>query len=855
MTPQEILKEYFGFEDFKPAQKEIIETILQGENVLAVLPTGGGKSICYQVPAILANSFSIVISPLIALMKDQVDTVNKKVKVAAFINSTLSQKEIQTVLNDISNGKIKLLYLSPEKLDNINFAETLKQLSPSYLFVDEAHCISEWGHNFRPSYRKIKQFADYTGITKISAFTATATEDVRKDILEQLGIVDARVFIHGFERKNLSLNVIKTKEKKETLLKLITPSSIPAIIYTATRKLAEEVYDFLKLNKINCTYYHAGLNPERRRIVQDDFLEGRINLIVATNAFGMGIDKSDIRTVIHFNMPANLENYYQEIGRAGRDGNHSNIFLLFDEKDIAIQEYFIKNSFPQRQQVELVYNAICDYGKISLGSISDKEIPVDTNLISFLQSKELNKALIESSIRILEESGYIKFNPDFYQKHHVQFLIEPGKLNSFIYKINNNELKDFILILIRDYGNKIFRTKTIINLARLSEILNSNLENLIEYLNLLNNSGIIFYEPPSLFPTVKLLKSRIKSEDLLLDFSKTKKLIEHNKNKLDKMIGYIISNQCRFAYILNYFGEIKENYKCGRCDVCLGKTNKLNDDDFLRNHIITTLYEFNNPLHKKELFKILTGKDPKYHNISTYDSCNHFSTIEINDVLSTLEMEKIISIKNDMIYYEQSNFNLFLSEESDLQQKNYEDELKLFNLLRQIRKEASEKFNQPAQLICPDNVLREIAKLRPKSYSEFIGIDRFNNRMFNKIGAEFIEAIKEFEKKENNINKIKEKNLPHTSYQILELIQKKYSLEDIVSLTNIPESILSVQIETLIEAIPELEIESLFNYGELKMINEKIDEGIFDLRELRKCFNEKISYAKLRIALAKKRVN
>lgn len=856
MTPSDVLKNFFGYTYFRPRQEEIINSILEGQNVLVVLPTGGGKSICYQIPSLLSESVSIVISPLIALMKDQVDSLNKKEKVAAFINSTLSSSEVEKVLNDISKGMIKLLYLSPEKLDNVQFAERIKSFNPSFLFVDEAHCISEWGHNFRPSYRKIKQFIEFTGIKKISAFTATATEDVRQDIIDQLGMENPKVFVSGFERNNLHLNVIHTKDKKEIILKLINHHSIPAIIYTATRKLAEEISDFLKTKNIKCTYYHAGLNTEIRRIIQDDFLRGRVNIIVATNAFGMGIDKSDIRTVIHYNLPANIENYYQEIGRAGRDGNDANVYLLFDEKDIQIQEYFIKSSFPSREQVEIVYDAICDYGKIAVGFLPKNDIPIDNNLISFLESKGLNKALIDSSIRILEDSGYLKQNKDFFKKHYVQFLVEPNKLNAFVREINDNELKDFILLLIRSYGSKIFHSKTIINLSKLTDTLNAELESLINYLQQLSNAGIISYERPSIFPSVSLCKTRVKSENLFLDFSKTKELIEHNKTKLEKMIGYIKTSNCRFAYILNYFGEVRDNYKCNNCDICTGNFFSITNNDFLENHIIQTLEEIKKPIKIKDLIEIILGNNQQFHYCSTFGSCAQFNKNEINQIISKLAFENIIEVNNGILTYRSTN-NL---NESSLRIKNaadnidYEEELKLFNVLKQIRKEASDKFNQPQHIICPDDTLRKIAKLRPVTYSELIEIDGFNRRMFYKIGEEFLLAIKESNENLRLTKKMKEKKLPNSSLQILELVQKKYSLNDIASITKLPESVISIQIETILEMIPSLEIDSLFEKGELELIYKKIDEGITGLKELRLALNEKISYAKLRIAAAKRRV-
>ena len=336
MTTFEALNKYFGYKEFRPGQLEIIDEIIQGKNALAVLPTGAGKSICYQIPALISDNYSIVISPLIALMKDQVDSLNRTQEVAAFINSTQSYYETEKVLQDINFGKIKIIYVAPERLENTEFALRLKNLNPQYLFIDEAHCISEWGHNFRPSYTKLKDFVEFTGLKKISAFTATATPEVVKDIVKQLGMKNAKIIIKGFERDNLFVNVEICRRKKERCLEIYQRHKYPAIIYTSSRKKAEELAEYFKFNKVKCEFYHAGLDPIIRKKIQEDFIEDRLPVIIATNAFGMGIDKKDIRLVIHFNSTGSIENYYQEIGRAGRDGKSSHTYLLFDESDVHI---------------------------------------------------------------------------------------------------------------------------------------------------------------------------------------------------------------------------------------------------------------------------------------------------------------------------------------------------------------------------------------------------------------------------------------------------------------------------------------------------------------------------------------
>lgn len=861
MNPKQVLQDFFGYDKFRSGQEEIISSILNGENVLAILPTGGGKSLCYQIPALLSSSFAVVISPLIALMKDQVDNINKIQPTAAFINSSLDSRAVEKVLNDISARKIKLLYISPERLNNQFSAERIKKLSPSFLFVDEAHCISEWGHNFRPSYRKIKEFIEFIGVKSVSAFTATATEEVRKDIVNQLGLVNPNIFVRGFARANLYLNVIQTTHKKEKVVELLSNQNGSSIVYTSTRKNAEDAAEFLRINKIDAVYYHAGLTTELRRIIQDDFLSGRVKTIIATNAFGMGIDKSDIRTIIHFNMPNSIENFYQEIGRAGRDGKDSNIFLLYEDNDRAIQEYFINSSNPTREQIEIIYNAVCDYGKVAVGNVSQKGIAIDSNFNSLLVGKNISTGLLDSSIRVLEESGYLKRKSEFEKKHFGQFLLEPNKLKAYIKNFAGDSLKDLVIFLARVHGAKIFASKTQLNIKNACEQIDLSEADFSEQLKQLSRIGIFDYDAPLQSPAVMLNRERVNSADLRLNLERVRNITDNSRAKLEKMIGYVFTNECRTKYILDYFGEDAAEYQCGKCDKCTGSISQnQNLFDYLEEIILQTVHEAVTPIKKKTLFQILTGETdfPSLKKFSTFASCTHFKKEELGNTLQSLCSTKFLLNSNDVYSLSEKGIEKFASTinlPSVHSNETYEDELKLFNLLRQSRKEAAEKFGQSQNLVCPDEILRVIAKEKPKTHTGLLNINGFNRRMLNKVGDEFLNIINEnVSSSELNVQ-LKKKKLPENVLQILELVQKKYSLADISSLAKLPEAIVSSQIETLLELSPELEIDFLFEKKELALVYKKIDAGVTDIKLLREELENKISYAKLRIALAKKRVS
>ena len=352
------LREHFGYPDFRPGQSQAVESVLQGQDTLVVLPTGGGKSICYQVPALMLPHLTVVISPLISLMKDQVDALTRRGLPATFVNSSLTATQVADRLVRAQRGEFKLLYVAPERFDVGSTAERLKGTGVSLLAIDEAHCISEWGHDFRPSYLRIAQVRERLGWPPVVALTATATPHVRSDIVRQLKLDKAKTIITGFDRRNLRYHVVSTRteqNKDEALVGVLRESPGLAVVYASTRRTVERITNLLNDARITAVGYHAGLDDAHRREVQDAFMKERARVIVATNAFGMGIDKPNVRLVVHYAMPGTLEAYYQEAGRAGRDGEPANCFLLHSFQDRFTHEFFIKGSYPEREVVEDVY--------------------------------------------------------------------------------------------------------------------------------------------------------------------------------------------------------------------------------------------------------------------------------------------------------------------------------------------------------------------------------------------------------------------------------------------------------------------------------------------------------------------
>jgi ATP-dependent DNA helicase RecQ len=861
MSPQQALLKYFGFNGFRKNQLEIIEAILNGQNVIAVLPTGAGKSICYQIPALISENFSIVVSPLIALMKDQVDSLNSNSDLSAFINSTMEFYETEKVLQNIAFGKTKILYVAPERLENVSFAKRIKSLTPSYLFIDEAHCISEWGHNFRPSYRKIKAFAEFADINKIAAFTATATPEVVEDIGEQLGLKSPRIFVKGFERENLHINLLVTKKKKEKCYELIRQFKTPAIIYTSSRKKAEEVTEFLNMNRINCNYYHAGMAPEERKKIQEDFINDNVPVIAATNAFGMGIDKKDIRLVIHYNTPGSIENYYQEIGRAGRDNKPSFAFLLHDDNDINIHRFFISNANPDKELIQNIYNGICDYAKVAVGDKPEDDIPINREYLSAYCKKEINRGLLHSCLKNLESAGYLNIISEYNRKSTIQINFEKNRLKKFIKETSNNNIKVVLVSLLREFGGEIFALKVGFNLTQLSQKLDINEADLEETLVTLDNLGIISYKRSLGKENVKLTVPRVEVSRLILDYKRINENYLHLQKKIESMVNMVYSNDCRFKYILKYFGEDVANYKCGKCDRCTGEV-AITDltSDYLKEIVLRAMDEIGTNINEQTLINILLGneKSAKFQKLKSFGSCANYSKSDIKIILNSLKETGTMIKKTG----ETSGFTISKElqqrlEESrkrkDIEQGNedYEKNLEIFNSLREIRTRASKRFLQSGNIICPDTVMREIAIQKPSTDKGLLKIKGFSQRMFNKVGKEFLEVLASQANGQKSYQQTEK--IPANIKETYSLLKKGYNLKDIASLRKLSEAVISMQIESIIEFEPAIKIAHLFEKDQLEKISAEIRKGYGDLKELKKRLPEEITYPLIRIAVAREK--
>ena len=575
-----ILKEYWCYETFRPLQEEIITSILSGNDTLALLPTGGGKSLCFQVPAMAKEGLCLVVSPLIALMKDQVENLRRKGITAFAIYSGMSRKEVINALKVATDSNCKFLYVSPERLETSLFKEYLPALDVSLIAVDEAHCISQWGYDFRPPYLRIAALrAELPGVP-ILALTASATPLVQEDICDKLEFEKPQIFRQSFERPNLSYSLFAVDAKINKLVDILQKVPGSSIVYCKSRKRTKTFSDLLNMHGLQADFYHAGLPQEERSSKQEAWIKNQTRIIVCTNAFGMGIDKPDVRTVIHADVPDCLENYYQEAGRAGRDKKKAYAVLLYDNKELEELELLPDIRFPSLEDIRTVYQAIVNYLQIPTGS--GEGVYYDFDLIDFGNKFKLDAWLTTYVIKALEQDGWLSFNEQVFIPSRVQFVTNKEWLYEF--EESNPSLEPLIKALLRTYEG-IYDVPVSIHEKTLVFLLRKEQDDIIKQLKILDANAIIEYLPQKDSPQLYFLRRRVKAEDLVIDMVSYKKRKQQYKERIAAMLRYIReTKQCRSQYIAAYFGD-EAVRECGICDNCLNKQdNALTAEEFKQIH-------------------------------------------------------------------------------------------------------------------------------------------------------------------------------------------------------------------------------------------------------------------------------
>lgn len=776
--PEEVtqaLEHFFGFPSFRDGQQEVIENVLQGRDVMAIMPTSAGKSLLYQLPALMLPGVTIVISPLISLMKDQVDKLREKGLPASLINSSLTDAQRQAEIDDALSGHTKLLFIAPERFRSRSFKRIIAKLNVSLFAVDEAHCVSSWGHDFRPDYLKLGRAVKLCGRPPILAVTATATENVRSDIKVHLDLKeDYYCRIAGFDRPNLRFDVqqVTTNDEKiSAIANFARRVEGTGIVYCSTRKNTEKLVASLGKAGISAAVYHAGLAPDTRRMVQEDFMAGKIPLVCATNAFGLGIDKQDVRFVAHYDLPGSVEAYYQEAGRAGRDGKPSECLLLFRPGDIYIQEFLIETSYPSKALVESVYRELLklDDGRheLTLGALK-RRIP-----------DAKSERTLSAAQRLLEEAGHIDRGGRLDNPARVRKLREPKKGS-------RAASQKLFGQLIRVYKERldIGISET---LPELVHTTGATVDELRRMLPTLRDGGYIEYHAPFAGRSVTVLYPVVRIPELKVNYDVVQERRRRDQERLQRIIDFAYSPTCRRAYILKYFGA-PFDVECGNCDVCnpragVAKARDLTDSELIAlKKMLSCVARMRGNFGKAKVVQVLKGsrakdiRDHRLDQLSTHGILKDWGQTALSSFLSECIKRRLVVETRDSqgrypkveltelgreVLFDRERIQMVVpGNQSSKRRRNTarhtveasrarhlgsgEDE-DLFQALRQLRMKLSKQRNVEPYRVFPDRTLRAIAEAHPRTKNELSGLPGIGPAKLRQFGKIIVDFIKSYE--------------------------------------------------------------------------------------------------------------
>ncbi len=857
------LKKYFDYDSFREGQEEIIMSILNGDNTLAVMPTGGGKSICYQLPAIVKPGTCIVISPLIALMKDQVDTLNNKGISATYINSSLSYQELNHRLQKAEAGAYSLIYVAPERLESKLFISLLSSMEVSFIAVDEAHCISEWGHDFRPAYKNIAGIRNLFPQLPIIALTATATRDVQDDIVNVLEMRHVNRFLKGFDRPNLSYKTITTSKKIERIIDLAKETKEGSVvIYCASRKRVETVNNQLIAYGIKSEAYHAGMPDYIRQQVQDRFIKQQNSVIVATNAFGMGIDKANVRKVIHHDLTLTLEGYYQEAGRAGRDGNNSECYLLYDPEDIKLMNFFVKTNYPTKREIQSVYDALYNIHGVDFGYKTNS--PIVHSIAAIANTANIPYTIVSNVINLFERNNIIRKN-SVHSRATVQFTETQERIREY-YSNTNDDNRAVLESLLRSLSSEALKKPEEIDLHELMNKHDIDDELLKRSLNALQISGVIRYREAGLAGGMMLTLERMPIDKLPLDLKGLDDRRIHAFKKMETMVKYAETLSCKRNFILDYFQSEKQTDDCGRCSSCLSSATgrvliNTEKEKFVLKQILYGIAELDGRFGKAIITDFLKGN--KTNKISSFqlDKANYFAACkdipveEIKRSIETAYMKRLVDIDSGQYPVLSISENgikeigrkpaPYLPEKKRITKEIAKE---LAAKLKSLRNDIARKEGIVPRGVLSDVAIRKISELVPGSIEELSKINGVSLFFVDNYGKVFITEIRDF------FDKKAESGAPNISQEAivsLNMARQGTSLSEIAKELRSTEGKIAYNIQEMIFAGEKLDYRLFIDEQKFEEVKQTCKKSVaLSLKELKATLTFDIGFAELRIIYA-----